>query len=138
MERISILCSQWVTEMGCIGCKDNSSNSEAGRTSLLEFVRADICDIVLFRLRVSRKKLFVALGLSVEVLLLAQPGSIAVCNTPKAICCDSCGHVPVLWVYDEVGVPIPESLFEVVVYLSHVSNNDSVIPPKNTVTRVHW
>ena len=108
MERISILCSQWVTEMGCIGCKDNSSNSEAGRTSLLEFVRADICDIVLFRLRVSRKKLFVALGLSGEVLLFAQPGSIAVCNTPKAICCDSRGHVPVLWVNHEVAIPITE------------------------------
>lgn len=86
--------------------------AEAGRTSLLQFVRAHTDELVIARLGIAGKNLLIAHGLALHDFLSPQLRIVAICDPPQAIGGNFSGHVPVGGVADEVGVPVAEALVE--------------------------
>lgn len=70
--------SQWITKVRRICCKNDTSNSKCRRAPLLQLVRIEIGDGVLFRLRIAGQDLFPSLWLSGNVFLFAETGGITV------------------------------------------------------------
>jgi hypothetical protein len=83
----------------------------------MHFVRADICQFILARFRISRQHLLEFERLSRDVLLTGKPRNVAVRYAKEAVPLDPSDHIPVLWRDDEVGIE-PRELTHVVINLS--------------------
>lgn len=106
--------------MRCVCRQQDPSNPERRCTSLMHAVRGDICHIVLAWDWIPGKDLLESHGLTLDVLLAREAGSIGVCHTVHAVRRDTRGHVEVEWIDDIVNIVVGES-GKIVVYLGVVS-----------------
>ena len=98
---------QWVAQMSGICGQDEAADAEARSTSLLHLVRADVDDLVLARLWSAGEEFLVSPRLSLQVLLVGEPGDFGIADAVQAVIGDLCYHVPVRWVDEIVCVRIP-------------------------------
>lgn len=107
--------------MSRICCKNNFSHPEARCTPLLQFIRIQVDDLVLIRLRVPGQDLLPAPRLTGNVFLLGEARDITIRYTVKSVMGDARRHVPVCRVDDKVAIPVVVAL-EVVVHLVIISS----------------
>lgn len=102
--------------MSSVGGQTEATDTHARRQPLMDAIWAEVDNLVLVWVRVSRQE-----GLKLGLLALAeffirQARKVAVRDAVQTVLADSRRHVPVLWVDDEVGV-VPFVRREVVVRL---------------------
>lgn len=108
---------QWIAQMCCISCQEESSHSEGLRTSLMQFVWAGTRKFIITGLWVPGKDLRKTFWLTGEIFLVCQAPDISVSHSPQPTVSKSRCHVPIIFVNDEVGIPVSEFL-EVVINLA--------------------
>ena len=90
--------------MGGVCSKKEATDAHLLGEALVNLVRADLGQLVLIRLRVTRKHLLKLLRLSFKHFIAGEARDFSVRDTPKSIFTNACSHVPVLRMNDEVGV----------------------------------
>lgn len=101
--------------------KSNSPHPEARRTPLLQFIRIQVDNLILIRLRVPGQDLFPEPRLTGNIFLLGETRDITIRYTVKSVLGDARRHVPVCRMDDKVAIPVVVAL-EVVVHLVIISS----------------
>lgn len=110
---------QWIAQMCRISCQEKSTHSEGLCTSLMQFVWAGTRKFIVTGLWVPGQDLRKSFWLTGEIFLIRQAPDISVSHSPQSTVSDPRSHIPVIFVDDEVGIPVPEFL-EVIINLANL------------------
>jgi hypothetical protein len=96
--------------------------SKARGASLLQLVWTHAEELVVTWFGVPGKNLLVSHWLAAHNFGTVKVCVVAICYTPKTICCDPSRHVPIFGMTNKVGIPEIESLVKWEVYLGSLAS----------------
>lgn len=107
-----------------IGCQEESSHSEGFRTSLMQFIWTGTGKLIVARLWIAGQDFREPFWLPCEIFFVRKAPDISVRHSPQSTVRQPRCHIPIIFVNDEVGVPISK-FFEVIINLVHVLVSES-------------